>query len=400
MRNYAQRDCIGVSSARDPKGWRAGVSLLLAWMTGPWGVGMAQPRNEVSQPRWEQTISLTWEGESLGTAVATLSRQQGVPIFLDRRIDSGRTLSLVAEEQTVPEILREAGKFARADVAVVGGVLYLGPKDRAEWLLSLVEVRAEEQPGQVARRRSVWGWDEVSEPREVFTVWARAAGVEVRNVERIPHDVWGRFPATEVQPELTFVEGASLLLVGFDLAIQWVERGERPAVELVPFPDRIVRTRSYAVPRGQAAGKLRDRARTAFPDLELEVEGQRLMATGRSEELAELGEWLVRPGGETKPVRPSRDDKLANKRFTLAIKDVPLKALLETLEKNPDARLAFDLDEQVLVDAGIGFDRRVSIDVKQATIDELLAAIGREIGVEFLRDERKVTSRKKADGAR
>jgi hypothetical protein len=363
------------------------------------GLAFGQDASRPGAPRaakaWAQTLSVTWDGVELGAAVEGVSRQQGVPVLLDRRIDRSRRVSLSVADKTVRELLEEGVAFARAESSVVGEVIYLGPPERARWLRTVVEVRSEEFMRTfplIARKQRALAWEDVSEPKEIVATWAREAGVTVRNLNAIPHDLWPAFPTAETAPELSFVEGVSLLLVGFDLAIAWQNDATTPTVELVPFPERIEFTRRFPVPRGQAAGRLVDRARAEFSELDLRSEKAQLVATGRVEELETLESWLTQPAGSTRPgtnpVKPVED--INAKRFTLAIKDVPLKALLETLSKNPDAKLVFDFTEPELANAGVMFDRRISIDVKAATVDELLAAIGKELGLTFERDGRRV----------
>ena len=374
---------------------------VLAGCILPGGLAFGQDESRPRTPRvakaWAQTLSVTWDGVELGAAVEGVSRQQGVPVLLDRRIDRSRRVSLTVADKTVRELLEEAVVFSRAESSLVGEVLYLGPPERARWLRSVVEVRSDEFSRMfplIARKRRPLVWEDVSEPAELVATWAREAGVTVRNLAAIPHDLWPAFPATETVPELSFVEGASLLLVGFDLVIAWQPDAATPTVELVPFPDRVDVTRRFPVPRGQAAGRLVDRARVEFSERELDLRSDKtqLVATGRVEHLEELERWLAEPGGVTRPgsnpVKPVED--INAKRFTLAIKDVPLKALLETLSKNPDAKLVFDVTEPELANAGVMFDRRISIDVKAATVDELLAAIGKELGLTFEREGRRV----------
>lgn len=353
--------------------------------------------NTAPKPRWNDNFSVTWDGVDLRTAVESVSRAQGVPVLLDRRIDSARTVTLRTADTPLKDVLAETVRPQRGNAADVADVVYLGPAARADWLRSVVAARTEEwtrkSPAQ-ARRRFPLRWDDVSEPKEILQSWATSAEISIQNLDRIPHDLWPTFPVTEKPPELTFVEGACLLLVGFDLAFEWRFADNTTAIEIVPFPDRVERARSFPAPKGQAASRLVERAQLAFPDLDLSIERTSLIATGREEDLDSLADWLKHPEAD-RPTKPTRGaDDLASKRFTLAIDDVPLKALLDTLSRNPDARLVFDLDEPGLANAGVRFDRRVSIDVKQATIDELLAAIGKQIGVTFTRDDRKVSAKK------
>lgn len=394
----------GISRDRFPSGFLLAVvlSLVVVCLASNGGL-FAQARVKrdaaAAEPtrRWAETISVTWDGVELRSAVETVSRAQGVPVLIDRRIDSARTVSLVASDLALIDVLGEIVRPHRGSSATIADVVYLGPADRARWLRSVAAERTDEWSRRfsaAARRRYPLRWDDVSEPKEILRSWAATAEIPVLNLDRMPHDLWPAFPVTEKPPELTFVEGACLLLVGFDLAFEWRFADGAAAIEIVPFPDRLERTRSFPAPKGQAASRLVERAHTAFADLDVTIERSTLVAKGREEDLDAFGDWLKRPEAD-RPTKPAQGaDDLANKRFTLAIDDVPLKALLDTLSRNPDARLVFDLDEPALANAGVRFDRRVSIDVKQATIDELLAAIGKQIGVTFTRVDRKVSAKR------
>ena len=69
---------------------------------------------------------------------------------------------------------------------------------------------------------------------------------------------------------------------------------------------------------------------------------------------------------------------------TIRVDDISLESLLRQLEERLE--IHFEYDQAALAAAGVPLSRVVSLDVRKATLDELLAAIFEPLGLRFERD--------------
>jgi hypothetical protein len=77
---------------------------------------------------------------------------------------------------------------------------------------------------------------------------------------------------------------------------------------------------------------------------------------------------------------------LTLKRFTLTITEQPIGPLLKKLSKQLDLQL--QMDENKIESSGVSLDQRVSFQVEDATIDQLLQAAIKETPLKYRRQDR------------
>ena len=92
-----------------------------------------------------------------------------------------------------------------------------------------------------------------------------------------------------------------------------------------------------------------------------------------------------RPGGKKAAGKPAEGTKV----HTLRVKDITLESLLKQLGERLAVR--FEYDAAALAAAGKPVSQRVSLDVKQVTLDELLRALLDPIGLGFQRNDATIT---------
>jgi hypothetical protein len=203
------------AAAQEPVKWKTGVAF----------------RRQLDAP-----VSLIWENRSLREGLTRLSQTCGVAIFLDRRIDPGQPISLTVREQPLETLAKQVATEARAGVAIIGPVIYIGPPEQASQLVALAAIRRQDVsklPDEAKTRllrTQAWQWDELVEPRQLLNELARQANVTVENAEMVPFDLW---PAVSLPP-LACVDRLTLLLAGFGLTFKIDNRGK--SVQLVPQP--------------------------------------------------------------------------------------------------------------------------------------------------------------------
>ena len=221
------------------KGFGPAAAPSPAWKTGP------ALRKVLDAP-----ISLVWGDREARGAFDSLSRSTGVAIFLDRRVDPGHLLTLKVANEPLRTVLQSAAGQVDAGVALVGAVVYVGPKATAGKLLALATLRQQETgklPAEVRLRltkSAAWSWGEPAEPRQLLNDLATRGGVRVENPELVPHDLW---PAA-TWPALAWTERMTLVLAGFELTYELKDSG---TIRLVSLPERLVFERTYT-PQGDA----------------------------------------------------------------------------------------------------------------------------------------------------
>lgn len=181
------------------------------------------------------THSVRWDQLPLADAVQRLNEISLGDVLVDRRVDPNQLVTLTLTHATADEVATELAAAQLLGVARLGNVIYLGPKQAANGLASLVALRRKEiaaLPKGVRRtfteRRKI-AWPRLTEPRGLVTRLVTDHGWRVAAADRIPYDLW----AAGELPTLPLADQLTLLLVGFDLTYQ-VQLDKR-TIEIVPI---------------------------------------------------------------------------------------------------------------------------------------------------------------------
>ncbi len=314
--------CGGIAQAADRANWLTDAAL---------------------QQQLVEPVDVLWAENPLREAMAHLSRARRVAILIDRRVDPSQKLDVslrgVPLETVLETIVRDRG----LGVSRLGAVVYLGPKQVAERLpavASALDKQTRRLPPAVQHRYhqlKALRWEDLATPRELLSQLGRQGGLEIANLEQVPHDLW----AAADLPPLSLADRLTLVAIQFDLTFQVAANGSR--LELVPVPENIP-----AVPR-------RERG----------LAGPRVPTSGR----------IVKPA-------PGQD------RFQINVQEKPLGPVLRQLAGRLDLDLR--IDEQAIHTAGISLDQRVSLHLENATVDEIIRGLLRNTGLRFHRRERVV----------
>ena len=100
-------------------------------------------------------------------------------------------------------------------------------------------------------RRRAWrkpvasDWPRLAEPAGLASSWSDEAGIPIRDLDRIPHDLWdaGELPAMGLLERLT------ILLAGFDLTVRIESDG---MATIVKIPATVSVESSYSLTAAQA----------------------------------------------------------------------------------------------------------------------------------------------------
>ena len=304
------------ASAAEREGPAPGVRAAAAWETGP---GLQQ--------RLSEPVDLVWSENPLRQALRGLSRARKVAILLDRRADPEQKIEIKLDAVPLGTALQEIARARRLGLAMVGPVAYYGPAEAAGRIATLAALRQQESrrlgAAEAKRflKREPLAWEDYTAPRELLANLARQGGLEIAGTDRVPHDLW----AGADLPPLAWVDRVTLIVHQFDLTFEI--DGTR-GIRLVPIPEDVA-----ASPDGAASP----------------------------------------PGASSGRVAKPRSGAAVVKISRFAVQEKPVGPVLEQLA----VRLKFQLeiDREALQAAGISLEQRVSIEVENATVDEVLAAL-------------------------
>lgn len=334
----------------------------------------------------QQSFGATWKNVGLRTIARRITETRGTAILLDRRLDPTRERTLTASGEPLLAFLEQLAHEAQGEVRQVGNTLYLGPHDATQKIRTLIQLRRQELAaggtvGFSGRRAALLRagtlqWDDLAQPAEILRRHAEERGLRVNGLELIPYDLWGGSSI----PQTDAAEALSLILIQFDLTFEWIDRGE--AIRIVAAPASAEIERKHLPPRGQTAAAVLAEWQQQFPELKARVVDNAILATGTIEQ----HEALERPGRPARPdprETPVRLKPLRQERYTLRIKETPVRALLQKLSEPAYGQLKFEYDPDTLKESGIDLEQRVTFEVKNATIEQLLEAALRPLRVEF-----------------
>jgi hypothetical protein len=294
---------------------------------------MGQDANSSRPPR-QQLITLAWREQELGVALQRLSESQRLRIWVDRRVDRSARVNLIADRLSIAEVLESLASQHGAAVAHFRGVTYFGTVQTAVALPQLASrVRAEINalPRSVQTKwlaASEWKCSRLSEPRAFIEQTAASVGAELAGADQIPHDLW---PARQL-PAMAAVDRLVLLLANFDLTFDVADGGGTIKLEPIDYSKMgaLKSPRPFKAPHEQT-------------------------------------------------LQPRR---VEDRRFTLRIVNQPAGSVIEQLAD----RLGFAVIWDASLESPDAPERRtlVSCDVREASLEELLAAILEPAGIQAL----------------
>jgi hypothetical protein len=306
----------------------------------------------------DQRVGLKWGENPIREALHNLARNQRTAIWLDRRVDPGRKLEFESQGLPLGITLDQLCERYRMGKSIITPVIYIGPAATAEKLATVAAVRRQQVGRHSPTARAKWAravaWHipQLSEPRALFQELVRESGSTPQNPEAIPHDLWPEISL----PPLSLADRMTLVLAGFDLTFEQSPDGS--TIRIVPMPDKVEYEQIYSWRdnNGSLAAQLREK----FPEVKIALIDGKVHVTGKYE-YHELIDQLM--SGET-----VRTAKVApgDTRYTLRVDDQPAGAVVKTVANRLGKELVFapELREKL--------SRNIKLDVKEATLDELL----------------------------
>ncbi len=349
-----------------PVGSAVTAKPATAWLTG-----------RALQAKLAEPVDVYWSETPLRQAVESLSRVHRAAALIDRRVDPGQSLDLKLNGQPLRQVFQQIAASRGLGVSWLGPVAYIGPSRVTSRVRTLAELRRQEVhalssgAGRKLLSPKRIQWDDLATPRELLAQLAAQSGIEISGLDQVPHDLW----AAADLPSLSLVDRLTLIAGQFDLTFQVALDGK--SIALIPLPDDVAIQRSY--PGGRQPRQLAEKWAALVPDSQIKVVGNKIRVRGLLEDHDRIAESLRPPGPRTsRPVRKGQGKDLFTGRLA-----GPLGELLEALAARFQLRLR--IDHEALKQAGISLEQPVSVNVKDATIEQLLGALCAEAGCTFRR---------------
>ena len=348
---------------------------------------IAQSRSSASVQlgqQLEQRVTVAWQGQELGHALQQLAETQRIDVWIDRRVNPSAAVELSVSDQPLREALSGVLTPLGYAASPYHGVLYVGPEQAARELLTLSALarRSFNQAPPSIRakwlRAEPWSFPRFSEPRALLSELVKGTGAQLRGDEQIPHDLW---PARTL-PTMTVVDRAVLLLAGFDLTCEISANGRDCRVAAIERPVQI--SNAYTVTSARATAI--DAILKEFTAANATRRGTRLTLAATVEEHERIREALQgRRAAAEAPTKASPNTTRRDaQRFTLKITNQPVGAVVDQLAR----QLKLTIDWAAPAKAR---NSLISCEVREATLDEMLAAILSAAELTFTRTGDNVT---------
>ncbi len=354
--------------------WRCKKPLVLGILAL---FGLMESLAHSAPPRALNTpVSVHWQGVSLRQAVNRLGESQRLCVWLDRRVNPSVEVRFSAKETPLSELLDKLSEQTGTAWAAENDLVYVGPPESVRELRTLLAIARDQAksltPSASRRMLAKVEMDvpRLAEPLRLVEQLAKRGGVRVENIDQVPHDVW---PAAQL-PALSVAEHLAVVLVGFDL--QWEPADDGRAIRIVPIERPVVLKKLYdrKVLDQSAAEKLEESAISAGP-----TDTQVWIATTVEQHEALGGS---KPAESPPRPRPGRGGKQV---YSLRVQQQPLGPILQQLARQLGKQL--DIDPQVTRKM---LNQRVSFEVKEADLDELLQAACSPAGLSVEFDDKSI----------
>jgi len=303
--------------------------------------------------------------------LANLSRSQQVAIFLDRRVDPDQHVTISAQAVTMRQFLDDLVESLGQGVSHIGPVVYIGPKETASVLATVVELRREEMQSLSAaakarlERAAPVKWPDLTTPRELIEGLAADVGFEVEGIDRVPHDLW---PEVDLPP-LTFSQRMSLLLAGFHRTFGFGQGDS--TIRLSPMPETAVLKRVYRP--GTTLGNKLALLAEKYPNASITKDADQVVVIGTVEEHDAIKRVL-----EGRTERPTSNERptVGQRVYTGKIEG-PVGAIASGLAKQLGLQVEFDPRTTEKL------NQLVSYDAKEVSLEELLDALFSQAGLSY-----------------
>lgn len=356
------------------------LAVLLAAASLPLSLVEAQD-DVLTGPALEKALaasaSVSWTGKPLRGALDSLTENYRVATLLDRRVDPSQEMNL-AVSGSLREILRQIAfgtPRTMLGITQVGSVVYLAPPEPVKLVRTLATRAREELDASKipSRTRLSWArvqsiaWDDFTTPRELFEKVGQTWDAKIAGLELLPHDLL----AAGNLPKLGLIDAATLLAVQYDLMLT-VDQQDLTLQRIVP--EQVVLERKYS--GGSNINQTLATYEQAIPDAQISVQGNQIVVVARLEDHERIDGTAAK--------QQSVASTPGTEQYTFKATNAPLEQILGQFAKL--LKLEFQYDNPDSVD----LNQLISINVQDASMDELLRATLAPAGLTFKREAKLV----------
>lgn len=337
------------------------------------------PSSRAAQRTLQTPTRIFWEQTPLRSGLQELGLQHGCTIWLDRNIDPSQLVSTRAagpdQDASLQGRLQYIASLTGAEMGLIENVIYFGPPGRVARLqraavelhdaLSRTAVQGRSSNPTAAQLRELH-WPELVTSTELLeqieSTW------QIYFDQRLPHDLFhaGKF----LQPT-TLATQVTVLLGGFELEAEW-QQGNR--FRIIPLQSQTKWRASYP------AREVDLRGLVGFMDKyaggQCETRGNVCHVRG----VTDFHLALVAPPRTASGTDISLGSK--SLRYDFQVVNTQVSAVLESLAQSIGFELQWDQACSIAHRAQL-----ISFEVKQVTLDQLLAEVARSSGLNILRQK-------------
>lgn len=374
-------------------------SSLVAFLT----LSHVEVSAQLLQPGFEEELlrshQSSFNGGTLRDTLAALSSATDIPVWLDRRVDSGQEMKVPNAGPDVESAFQAVAAAADLVSLPLDRLVLVG---RPEWVdrtgALILAAGSNAAPsgtsGTAGPRRAAVSkenaiameWPFLTSSNEALQIVGDRMQVDVGSVQ-LPHDLWPAFQASAIRPSTI------LTLIGceFDLWIRIDSDGKLRSSELpnlaaieMPYPHNVV-----------------ERARVQLmgmtPVPELSRQGDQTVVRGsprvhRALQQRMAAAKMASSALADNPNRPGRR-RVQGKpivQYTLTWPNAPAGMAFQKLAEAGKLQLSIDPEVEE------SMDDRVQLDVKELTLPEVVQQIAEQVGVEVEVTPTNLYVRKKA----
>ena len=370
---------IRVSAAPTPRcWWRLPLLFVLLFMPV---VVRADPTKfltgQVLSETLNRPVGFEISGDSRRDALRVISKQFRIAIFLDRRIDPDVPLSYRTQDTPLGTALAEIAAQFGAAVTWLGPVGYVGPSAAAiklQTVRALVQDQIKHMPAEVEDRLSqpqAISWNRLATPEEIMRSVTQNYELQWQHPERLAHDLWvtGRLPPIDCATQCT------IILAGFGAMARFDATGR--SFEIVPIDQEPLLRRSYPTAAGKQA-RLMQQWKQQFPHAKVQRKRSQLIFSGRAED-----HWQLDPASRPSDIPERRTADAVSEGtqvYTLRV-EAPLEAILTAIARQTG--LTIQWQRQAIEADGINLQRVVELDVRDVSLETLVADLLTPYGLDF-----------------
>ena len=344
--------CVANCSEQDANGQEN-----VEWLVG----------TKLTQAAQSLAVSVEWQDAPLRQRLENLSRRQRVSIFLDRRVDGSQEVDFSVNNVSLEECLWRICEQLELGCCRIDDIYYVGPRDTAGNLGHQVAALKKTVDAANRARRRRWertaalSIPRLAQPRELIQATCASVGASLPNEDDIPHDLWAQaqLPASETATRL------SLLLVGFGKSFEL--DNDLTQLSLIDLPNPNEVTRIFQLGENAKAGA--NLIEAEMPELAVKTRARSLEVTTSPDKSLQVHRMLV-------ALQKPDVAELSKQVFTL--KTASQRGnILATIARQIDRKFSFEQKHVEIL------NQRVEIDLKDAPVEQVIAAALAGSGLEY-----------------